>query len=60
MLLADFLENLRDLIGAAQERLVQIGQLENDYIEIKQGVAEGETVATSNVNVLYDGVTVRQ
>lgn len=46
--------------GRAEERLVQIGQLENDYIEIKQGVAENEQVATSNLNVLYDGVTVRQ
>jgi RND family efflux transporter MFP subunit len=46
--------------GRAEERLVQIGQLENDYIEIKQGVAEQESVATSNLNVLYDGVVVRQ
>lgn len=46
--------------GRAEDRIVQIGQLENDYIEIKQGVAENEVVATSNVNQLYDGVTVRQ
>lgn len=46
--------------GRAQERLVQIGQLENDYIEIKQGVAENEQVVVSNLNVLYDGVAVRQ
>ena len=46
--------------GFASERLVQIGLLENDLIEIKQGVAEGESVATSNLNLLKDGVMVRQ
>ena len=46
--------------GVASERLVQIGLLENDLIEVKQGVGEGEMVATSNLNLLYDGVFVRQ
>jgi hypothetical protein len=46
--------------GFASERLVQLGLLENDLIEIKQGVTEGESVATSNVNLLKDGVMVRQ
>lgn len=46
--------------GFASERLVQLGLLENDLIEIKQGVAENEAVATSNVNLLKDGVMVRQ
>jgi RND family efflux transporter MFP subunit len=46
--------------GIASERLVQLGLLENDWIEIKQAVQEGETVATSNLNLLKDGVIVRQ
>lgn len=46
--------------GAARERIVQTGLLENDLIQIKQGVAEGDVIATSNLNELYDGVLVRQ
>ncbi len=46
--------------GAARERLVQLGLLEGDLIQIKQGVAEGDTVAITNLNELYDGVMVRQ
>jgi membrane fusion protein (multidrug efflux system) len=46
--------------GRAQQRLVQIGQAEGDLIEIKGGVTEGETVATSNVGQLSDGMAVRQ
>jgi RND family efflux transporter MFP subunit len=46
--------------GVANERLVQLGFLENDLIEVKQGVQEGETVATSNLDKLGDGVIVRQ
>ncbi len=46
--------------GFASERLVQLGLLENDLIEIKQGVAEGEMIATSNVILLKDGVMIRQ
>ncbi len=46
--------------GRAEERIVQVGLLENDFIEIKNGVAENDVVATSNLNVLYDGVAVRQ
>lgn len=46
--------------GRAEERIVRLGVLENDLIEIQQGVQEGETVATSNLNVIYDGVSVRQ
>ncbi len=46
--------------GRASERTVKVGILENDLIEIQNGVQEGESVATSNVNVLYDGVAVRQ
>ncbi len=46
--------------GRATEKTVTVGILENDLIEIQNGVQEGESVATSNVNVLYDGVQVRQ
>jgi multidrug efflux pump subunit AcrA (membrane-fusion protein) len=46
--------------GAAREQLVQLGLLENDMIQVKQGVVEGDMVATSNVGMLTDGVLVRQ
>lgn len=46
--------------GRAEERIVKVGILENDLIEIQNGIQEGESVATSNINVLYDGVAVRQ
>ncbi len=46
--------------GAARERLVQLGLLENDMIQVKTGVAENEVVATSGLGDLFDGVLVRQ
>ena len=46
--------------GVAREQFVQLGLLENDMIQIKQGVVEGDMVATSNVNLLTDGVLVNQ
>lgn len=46
--------------GAAYEQIVQLGLLENDMIQVKQGVVEGDTLATSNLNALSDGVLVRQ
>lgn len=46
--------------GAVRERLVQTGLLENDLIQVKTGIAEGEVIATSNLNELFDGVFVRQ
>ncbi len=46
--------------GVAQEQQVQLGLLENNLIEIKQGVQEGQTVATSNLEKMGDGVIVRQ
>ncbi|MFM9904781.1 MAG: efflux RND transporter periplasmic adaptor subunit [Pyrinomonadaceae bacterium] len=46
--------------GVARERLVQTGLLENDLIQIKTGIAEGDVVATSNVNTLVDGILIRQ
>ncbi len=45
--------------GAAREALVQLGLLENDLIQIKQGVAEGDVIATGPINELFDGVFVR-
>jgi RND family efflux transporter MFP subunit len=46
--------------GVANERLVQLGFLESDMIEVKQGIQEGETVATNNLDKLGDGVIVSQ
>lgn len=46
--------------GRAQERVVQLGQTEGDLVEVKTGVAVDEPVATSNLELLSDGVTVRQ
>jgi multidrug efflux pump subunit AcrA (membrane-fusion protein) len=46
--------------GHAQERLVQLGQTEGDLVEIKVGIAAGDSVATSNTEQLSDGVAVKQ
>jgi len=46
--------------GRAEQRPVQLGQTEGDLVEIKTGVAADELVATSNVEQLSDGMTVRQ
>ena len=46
--------------GVAHEHIVQTGLLENGLIQIKTGIAEGEIVANSNINTLYDGVAVTQ
>ncbi len=45
--------------GRAEERIVKTGILENDLIEIQQGIKENESVAVSSVGQLYDGVSVR-
>jgi RND family efflux transporter MFP subunit len=45
--------------GAAHEKLVQLGLLEGDIIQIKQGVQENDVVATNNLNTLNDGALVR-
>ncbi len=45
--------------GRAEERIVRTGVLENDLIEIQQGIQENESVAVSNIGQLYDGVQVR-
>jgi RND family efflux transporter MFP subunit len=44
--------------GTAEERVVTTGQTVGDRIEITSGVARGETVASSNVAQLADGVRV--
>ncbi len=46
--------------GVAQERLVATGRQDGDLIEIKGNVAADDSVATSNVEQLADGVPVRQ
>lgn len=46
--------------GHVQERVVQLGQTEGDLIQIKNGVAGDELVATSNIEQLGDGMAVRQ
>jgi multidrug efflux pump subunit AcrA (membrane-fusion protein) len=46
--------------GQARERVVQLGQTEGDLVQIKNGVAGDEQVATSNVAQLADGMAVRQ
>ena len=46
--------------GHAEQRLVQTGQTEGDLIEIRNGIAADEQVATSNLEQLTDGVAVKQ
>jgi multidrug efflux pump subunit AcrA (membrane-fusion protein) len=46
--------------GRAEMRLVQLGQAEGDLVEIRSGVAADEQVAVSNVELLSDGMAVRQ
>jgi len=46
--------------GRAEQRLVQTGQTEGDLIEVKNGVAADEQVATSNIEALSDGIAVKQ
>jgi multidrug efflux pump subunit AcrA (membrane-fusion protein) len=46
--------------GRALERVVQLGQADGDLVEIKGGIAADEPVATSNVELLSDGMAVRQ
>lgn len=45
--------------GAAHEKLVQLGLLEGDIIQVKQGIQEGDVIATSKLNELNDGALVR-
>jgi RND family efflux transporter MFP subunit len=46
--------------GAAREQIVQLGLLEDRMIQVKTGVAEGDTVAVTNLDSLFDGVFVAQ
>jgi len=46
--------------GAAREHFVQLGLLENEMIQVKQGVVEGDQVVVSNLADVSDGVLVRQ
>lgn len=46
--------------GVAQERFVQLGYLENDMIEVKQGIKENENVAITGLENLRDGIVVNQ
>lgn len=46
--------------GMARESYVTLGLLENQMIQVKTGVAEGDTLATNKLDVLKDGVLVRQ
>lgn len=46
--------------GHAEQRVVQLGQAEGDLVEVKNGVAADEQVATSGTERLSDGVAVKQ
>ena len=46
--------------GRAEQRLVQLGQVDGDLTEVKTGVAADELVATSGIERLSDGVAVKQ
>jgi multidrug efflux pump subunit AcrA (membrane-fusion protein) len=43
---------------AARLRVVQVGEQDGDSVRIVSGVSPGETVATSNLEQLYDGATI--
>ena len=45
--------------GTAKLRVVQIGTEEGDFIQILSGVNADETVATSNLDKLYEGARVQ-
>lgn len=45
--------------GHAEQRLVQTGQTEGDLVEIRNGVAADEQVATGNLDKLTDGIAVK-
>jgi RND family efflux transporter MFP subunit len=44
--------------GTVEERIITTGQAVGDLIEVTSGLARGETVATSNVAQLGDGVRI--
>lgn len=44
--------------GTVEERIITTGQAVGDLVEVTSGLAHGETVATSNVAQLGDGVRI--
>jgi membrane fusion protein (multidrug efflux system) len=46
--------------GIAREQFVQLGLLENEMIQIKSGVVEGDHVVVSDLSQVRDGVFVKQ
>jgi multidrug efflux pump subunit AcrA (membrane-fusion protein) len=46
--------------GRAEEHIVQLGENENDRVQVKQGLTGGEKIALNNLDQLYDGVSVNQ
>ena len=46
--------------GVAREQFVQLGLLENEMIQIKSGVVEGDHVVVSDLSQVRDGVFVKQ
>ncbi|HLL16477.1 MAG TPA: efflux RND transporter periplasmic adaptor subunit [Pyrinomonadaceae bacterium] len=46
--------------GRVEERVVQLGQVEGELVEVKSGIGTDELVATSGVEQLRDGAAVRQ
>jgi RND family efflux transporter MFP subunit len=44
--------------GTVEERIITTGQAAGDLVEVTSGLAQGETVATSNVAQLGDGVRI--
>lgn len=46
--------------GQAAERIVRTGEVDGDMIRIFEGIKDGETVATSNLDKLQQGAAVRQ
>src|SRR5947209_1350043 len=46
--------------GRAEKRIVQLGQTDGDMIEIKTGLSAEDQIATSNVELLNDGMPVKQ
>lgn len=46
--------------GRAEERLVQIGETENDLVEVIGNLKLDEKVAVNNLESLFDGVQIKQ
>jgi RND family efflux transporter MFP subunit len=46
--------------GHAEQHIVQVGETENDRVQVKQGLTGDEKIAVSNLDQLYDGVSVNQ